>query len=124
MKKNIQYKNYFINKFQAKNLRFKFDKIFKKIKNNLDFEKDTYHFLSKNFKINFNVKELSKFKKFNTIVIIGMGGSILGSSAIYNFLKNKVKKDLIFFDDLDSKKILDFKKGNNLNRCFKILKYY
>ena len=121
MKKNIQYKNYFTNIFQAKNLRFKFDKIFKKVKNNLNYEKDTYHFLSKNFKINFNSKELDKFKKFNTIVIIGMGGSILGSCAIYNFLKDKVKKNLIFFDDLDSKKILDFKKGNNLNRCLFIV---
>ena len=121
MKKNIQYKNYFTNIFQAKNLRFKFDKIFNKIKNNLNYEKDTYHFLSKNFKINFNSKELDKFKKFNTIVIIGMGGSILGSCAIYNFLKDKVKKNLIFFDDLDSKKILDFKKGNNLNRCLFIV---
>ena len=121
MKKNIQYKNYFTNKFQAKNLRFKFDKIFKKIKNNLNYEKDTYHFLSKNFKINFNDKELNKFKKFNTIVIIGMGGSILGSCAIYNFLKDKIKKNLIFFDDLDSKKILDFKKGNNLDRCLFIV---
>ena len=96
MKKNIQYKNYFTNIFQAKNLRFKFDKIFNKIKNNLNYEKDTYHFLSKNFKINFNAKELDKFKKFNTIVIIGMGGSILGSCAIYNFLKDKVKKFDIF----------------------------
>ena len=34
-----------------------------------------------------------------------MGGSILGSEAIYNFFKKKNKKKFYFFDNLDSEKI-------------------
>ena len=30
-----------------------------------------------------------------------MGGSILGAKAIYNFLNFKVRKDVLFFDNLD-----------------------
>ena len=41
------------------------------------------------------------FKKFKTIIIIGMGGSILGTKAIYSFLKHKIKKKFIFIDNLD-----------------------
>ena len=31
--------------------------------------------------------KFKNFKKFKTIIIVGMGGSILGSKAIYSFLK-------------------------------------
>ena len=41
----------------------------------------------------FEIK-FKKFKKFQTILIIGMGGSILGAKAIYYFLKHKTKKIL------------------------------
>ena len=37
--------------------------------------------------------------------LIGMGGSILGfSKAIYDFLKDKIKKKFLFFDNLKKKK--------------------
>ena len=32
-----------------------------------------------------------------------MGGSILGTEAIYDFLRNKVKKNFYFIDNLQSK---------------------
>ena len=48
-------------------------------------------YLTNNSKFEFKFK---KFKKFKTIVIIGMGGSILGAKAIYYFMKNKTKKNL------------------------------
>jgi len=38
--------------------------------------------------IKFDAK-YNNFKKYKTIVIIGMGGSILGAKAIYSFLKHK-----------------------------------
>ena len=41
--------------------------------------------LSKNYKDNFDFKKIKEKKNFR---LIGMGGSILGSQAIYNFLKN------------------------------------
>ena len=110
MKKNIIYSNYFKNFFSTKNEKIRFNKIFEKIISNLDTVEDTYGFLSKNFKINLNFKDLNKFKRFKTIIIIGMGGSVLGSSAIYNFFKEKIKKKVFFFDNLDSKKISDFKR--------------
>ena len=42
-------------------------------------------------------KDLDKFKKFKTISIIGMGGSILGAESIYQFLKDKIKKKNLLF---------------------------
>ena len=43
-----------------------------------------------------------------------MGGSSLGTRAIYSFLKHKIKKKLIFFDNLETNKIKDKKKHLNL----------
>ena len=45
-----------------------------------------------------------------------MGGSILGTEAIYSFLRNKVKKKIIFINNLKSnlKKIKDEKKITNI----------
>ena len=53
------------------------------------------------FKYDFNVNKLENFKNYKTIIIIGMGGSILGAKAIYSFLEHKIKK-FIFIDNLDS----------------------
>ena len=39
-----------------------------------------------------------------------MGGSILGSEAIYEFLSNIIKKKLYFFDNIDPEKLSNFKK--------------
>ena len=38
-----------------------------------------------NQKYNFNLNKIKKYKKFKTIIIIGMGGSILEPKAIYSF---------------------------------------
>ena len=58
-----------------------------------------------------------------------MGGSILGTEAIYNFLKKKLKKKFYFFNDINEKKIIKFKKKkkfikNSFYNYFKIWKYY
>ena len=92
----------------------KFDQIFKNILKTLDKKKNSLHVLSERF--NFNLKDLKKFKKFKTIVIIGMGGSILGSEAIFNFLSDKIKKKVYFLDDIDEIKILKLKKKIFINR--------
>ena len=34
-----------------------------------------------------------------------MGGSTLGTQAIYDFLNNKIKKKFLFIDNLQAKKI-------------------
>ena len=56
--------------------------------------------LSDKYKYSFNLKKISKLKKFQICRIIGMGGSALGAEAIYNFLKFKIKKKFIFFNNL------------------------
>jgi glucose-6-phosphate isomerase len=50
-----------------------------------------------------------------------MGGSILGSEAIYNFLQIKVKKRLYFFNNLDENKIKNLKKKENFSRVLFII---
>ena len=74
----------------SKRFNKRYPNVLKEIFINLDTRKDMFHSLSKNFKLNFKIKDLNKFKKFKTIVIIGMGGSILGSEALYYFLKNNI----------------------------------
>ena len=98
-----------------------FFKIFNEINLNLDNTRDTFHVLSKYFKFNFKTKNLKKLNDFKTVVVVGMGGSILGSNAIYDFLKFKIKKKFIFFDNLDNNKLLKFKKENAAKKTLFII---
>ena len=75
-------------------------------------------YLINNSKFEFKFK---KFKKFKTILIIGMGGSILGAKAIYYFLKHKTKKNFIFIDNLDENYLKSIKKNNNLSKSLFII---
>ena len=70
--------------------------------------------LSKNYRNNFSKKLLKKYKKSNNFRIIGMGGSILGSKAIYYFLKSRIKKNFDFIDNLSSEIQKNKKKNVNL----------
>jgi len=65
--------------------------------------------LKPNYLNSFKKKQLSKYKKFLNYRIIGMGGSSLGAQAIFEFLKNKVKKNFIFVNNLEQNK----NKNNN-----------
>ena len=105
-----------ITKNSIQDLSREFNNIFKKTCEDINNSQKTLHVLSKEFNFNFKIKELKNFKKFKTIAIIGMGGSILGTEAIYSFLEEKIKKKVYFFNDLNAKKILDFKKKENLKR--------
>ena len=105
----------------TKKLSKKFDKIFLEVKNDVKNTCKTLNVLNKNYKFNFNVKDLKKFKKFKSIVIIGMGGSILGANAIYNFFLTKMKKKIYFIDDLDESKILDLKKKEKFSKILFII---
>ena len=67
--------------------------------------------LTKNYKNGFKKKDLRKYKKYSNFRIIGMGGSSLGTQAIYDFLKHKIKKNFYFLDNLQSYK----KKKENVN---------
>jgi len=70
--------------------------------------------LKKNYKDNFSKKLINKYKKYSTFKVIGMGGSILGAQTIYAFLKDKIKKDFVFIDNLRQKK-LKIKNKKSLN---------
>ena len=81
---------------------------------NIDGAENIFNMFNKNFKLNFEKKKLKKFMSFKSITIIGMGGSILGSKAIYSFMKHKIKKKIIFLDNLDEDKIKKIKFNKNL----------
>ena len=113
-------KNYFKNNLYFKD-KIKINKIIKNIYNRLDDKKDTFHPLSKKFDLNFNKSNFEKFKKYKSVILIGMGGSVLGAQAIYSFLKQKVNRDFIFFDNLDQLKTERIKKKINLKNSLFII---
>ncbi len=86
---------------------FKKNKINKKTKKNLHLllkeKNEILKSLTKNYNYSYNKKLLLKLKKFSNIFVIGMGGSTLGTEAIYSFLKNKIKKNFYFNNNLQSK---------------------
>jgi len=85
--------------------------IFNEIKKNYFLGKEKLLLsLSDQYKYSFNLKKISKLKKFSVYRIIGMGGSVLGAEAIYNFLKFKIKKKFIFLNNLKSGVNKKFKK--------------
>ena len=103
----IFFKNF---KIKKKNLGLK-----KKFKDLIQNNDQVIKSLNKNYKDFFEKKSLKKYKNFNDLRLIGMGGSSLGTQAIYSFLKHKVKKKFVFIDDLSSQpKINQSKKNLNL----------
>ena len=98
-----------------------YNSINKEIVASIDDSEKTLNILNKNYKFNFNLNDLKKFKKFKKIAIVGMGGSILGTEAIYNFLKFKIKKKVYFFNNLDNSMIVNFEKTKNNNTLFIII---
>ena len=80
------------------------------------FKEKNYIFdsLKKNYKDSFSKKIINKYKKYSTFKVIGMGGSTLGTQTIYEFLKDIVKKDFVFIDNLRQKK-LNIKNNKNVN---------
>ena len=123
MKKNkkIIYKNLIDNRYYNPKLENQYNKITKDIIKNLNFSNNIFHSLSSRFQYSFKSQELNTFKKFKKIVIIGMGGSILGSEAIYCFLKKKIKKNLIFLDNINNEKLNKLKIYKDLKKILFII---
>ena len=112
LKNNIQ-SNYLNNSYQKK-CNEKLQEIMLTLNEDVHNLKKTLSVLSKDYKFNLKFKDLKKFNKFKIIVLIGMGGSILGTEAIYDFLKKNIKKKIYFFDNLDNDKITSLRKKENL----------
>jgi len=106
--KNIVFKNF---------SKIKKDKVLKKkldiiIKENNEILKS----LGTDYNYSYSKKIISRLKKkFSSIRLIGMGGSILGTKAIYKFLNNKIKKEIIFIDNLIPKRKYQTKNKKILN---------
>ena len=105
--KNINFRN-----FNIKKPKKKIANLLKELLNNnysiIDSMRNSY-------KDSFIKKNISKYKKYSNIVLIGMGGSILGAKAIYNFLEHKIKKNFYFIDNFDEDKIRKVPSKKNLN---------
>ena len=100
--------------FDIKKKNFKIKNYCKELKISFSNRKDPLLLsLSKYYKYSFDKKKINHFKKFKNFRIIGMGGSILGTEAIYSFLKNKIKKNFLFLNNLNSKD----KPKKNLKVC-------
>ena len=91
--KNINFKNF--------RLRINKNKIISDFKLLLKENNPVLKSLNINYKNSYNKKTISKLKKYHHVRIIGMGGSILGTESIYDFLKNKIKKSFYFINNLE-----------------------
>ena len=76
----------------GKKLHSKFKKVFNQVNSKSKIPNQFFYLFNKNHRLSTNISNLKRFKKFNTVVLIGMGGSILGSEAIYRYLNNNIKK--------------------------------
>ena len=99
----------------------KFLNLIKIAKENVNEEKNVFGSFSRNFRLNFDLKELKKYKKFKRIITIGFGGSILGAQSINNFLEKKTNKELIFINNLDFDQIKRLNQLKDLNNSLFII---
>ena len=92
---NISFKNF--------NIKNKDNKIKKRLFLILKEKNQSIESLKKEYKYTFNKNKIEKFKKSGNFRLIGMGGSILGAQAIYDFLNFKIKKNFTFINNLKPK---------------------
>jgi len=106
-----------MNKVVFKNFSKK-NKNFKKLKvilnSIINTDSEIIKSLKPNYKYSYKTSLLRKIKKFKNIRIFGIGGSILGSKAIYQFLIDKIKNKILFVDDISDIKLNSKKNFLNL----------
>ena len=100
--KNISFKNFKVKKNNSK-IKSIFSSLIKE-------KNEVLLSMSKNYKNSFNNKIINKYKNNYNFRVIGMGGSTLGTQAIYDFLENKIKKKFSFLDNLQANKERNEKK--------------
>ena len=86
--------------FQNFKIKKNIQKIKKDLKNLINENSAVINSLSSSYKYSYNKKFIKKYNSTNKVRIFGMGGSTLGTQAIYDFLKEKIKKKFIFIDNL------------------------
>ena len=105
--KNIIFKNFDL---RSSNLS-----ISKSLKSLLKEKNEVIESTKNSYKDSYSEKQLTSFKKYSEVILIGMGGSILGSRSIYSFLKDKIKKKFIFNDSFENFKIDKKNKKKRIN---------
>jgi len=88
----------FVN-FKKKN---KFLKLRKNLQSIINDKNEILNSLSNNYRDSYKKNFVDKYKAFSNYRLIGMGGSILGTRTIYEFLKHKIKKNFLFIDNLQN----------------------
>ena len=104
LSKNINFKSF---KYKTNNQKIKKD-----LKNIIIENNEILKSLTPIYKYQYSKKLIKKIKKEKNLKIIGMGGSILGAQAIHDFLKHKIKKNIIFYNNLDSSLKINNKSTN------------
>ncbi len=106
--KNIKFNSFIIKKDKKKN------KILKNFIQNKSLQKKypLLTTLTKKFQYSYQKKNIESFKGYSKVNLIGMGGSILGARAIYDFLNHKVNKNFTFYDNLKFQNISKTNKKN------------
>ena len=108
--------SYHINLKKTKNI---FNSFLIDLKN---FEIPLLESYDRDYEFDFSREMIKKFSRYKNIIIIGMGGSVLGTKSIYSFFKKKIKKKVFFFDNLDPNLNLNYKKIKSLkSSCFVVV---
>ena len=104
--KNLTFEN-----FKNKKVNLKLKKFLKEL---ISSKSEVINSLSRDYKYSYTKKSIKKYKKYKDIRIFGMGGSSLGTMAIYDFLKSKINKNFYFLENLNQKIIFPKKRYLNL----------
>ena len=101
--------------FKNFKLKKKSQEVKKRLRTFLNENNNLAQSLSNSYQDSFQKKKILKsYKNLKNIRIIGMGGSSLGTQAIYDFFKNKIKKNFTFINNLVSRNEIN-KKDSILN---------
>ena len=103
--KNLTFEN-----FVNKNVNLKLKNYLKEL---ISSKNEVINSLSRGYKYSYTKKSIKKLKGYKDIRIFGMGGSSLGTLAIYDFLKHKINKNFYFLTNLNQK--IKFPKKKYLN---------
>ena len=90
--KNIKFKNYIV--------RSNISKVKREFKKFVSKENEILSSLSLKYKYSYSKRIIKKYKNFSKLQIIGIGGSIAGTEAIYSFLRDKIKKKFFFINTI------------------------
>ena len=94
---NISFKNFSLQSKKFNNNLQKVNKVFQSFKTDFNNCKipllDSYE---KNYNYDFSTSLVKRYSKYKNIIVMGMGGSILGTKSIYTFFREKIKKKYFF----------------------------